>query len=181
MKNKLVLILAVVAGLSVVAYADPVEWGGHYYELVGSSGTWDEAKTAAEGLSYNGYIGHLATLNSEAEYNFIRTLPGFSDWHISWVGGYKSGSEWVWVNEEGFMDFAGWSQSPWQSGEPESGDYGVSLVGTGHGGGIRGDTVAGTDGEYVVEYQAVPEPATAMILGLGGALIALYRRFFGRV
>jgi hypothetical protein len=28
---------------------------------------------------------------------------------------------------------------------------------------------------------AVPEPATALILGLGGGLIALYRRFFGRV
>lgn len=28
---------------------------------------------------------------------------------------------------------------------------------------------------------AVPEPATALILGLGGALIAGYRRFFGRV
>jgi len=28
---------------------------------------------------------------------------------------------------------------------------------------------------------AIPEPATALILGLGGALIALYRRFFGRV
>jgi hypothetical protein len=28
---------------------------------------------------------------------------------------------------------------------------------------------------------AIPEPATAMILGLGGAVIALYRRFFGRI
>jgi hypothetical protein len=28
---------------------------------------------------------------------------------------------------------------------------------------------------------AVPEPATALMIGCGGALIALYRRFFGRV
>jgi hypothetical protein len=28
---------------------------------------------------------------------------------------------------------------------------------------------------------AIPEPATAMILALGGGLIGLYRRFFGRI
>jgi hypothetical protein len=28
---------------------------------------------------------------------------------------------------------------------------------------------------------SIPEPATALILGLGGALIALYRRFFGQI
>lgn len=32
-----------------------------------------------------------------------------------------------------------------------------------------------------VTMNVIPEPATAMILGLGGALIALYRRFFGRI
>lgn len=31
-----------------------------------------------------------------------------------------------------------------------------------------------------LRVEAVPEPATALILGLGGALIAGYRRFFGR-
>jgi hypothetical protein len=41
-----------------------------------------------------------------------------------------------------------------------------------------------TGGAVVVDdlkYSAIPEPATALILGLGGGLIALYRRFFGRV
>jgi len=32
-----------------------------------------------------------------------------------------------------------------------------------------------------LRIEAIPEPATAMILGLGGALIAFYRRFFGQV
>jgi hypothetical protein len=40
----------------------------------------------------------------------------------------------------------------------------------------------GHDDWYRLESSsAIPEPATAMILGLGGGLIALYRRFFGRV
>jgi hypothetical protein len=32
-----------------------------------------------------------------------------------------------------------------------------------------------------ISVAAVPEPASVMMIGLGGALIALYRRFFGRV
>jgi hypothetical protein len=31
-----------------------------------------------------------------------------------------------------------------------------------------------------LRIEAIPEPATALILGLGGAVIAFYRRFFGR-
>jgi len=40
---------------------------------------------------------------------------------------------------------------------------------------------SGYSGVAGLQIVAIPEPATAMILGLGGALIALYRRFFGRV
>lgn len=34
---------------------------------------------------------------------------------------------------------------------------------------------------YKLSVNVIPEPATALILGLGGAVIGLYRRFFGRV
>lgn len=169
--------MVAVCAAGTIALAVPLEWGGHYYELVSSSGIWDEARTAAEGLSYNGYFGHLVTLNSEAEFNFVKTLPDLGDWNISWIGASLVGGEYVWVNGEGALDFSGWSQSPWESGEP-SGNYGIAITGAGYGSNIR--TQPGDCGEYIVEYQAIPEPATALILGLGGGLIALYRRFFGR-
>ena len=34
---------------------------------------------------------------------------------------------------------------------------------------------------YKLSVNVIPEPATALILALGGAVIGLYRRFFGRV
>ena len=172
MKIRVFLAVLMVA---VAVQAAPIEWGGHYYELVGTGLTWDDAKTAAEGLTYNGYIGHLATLNSEAEYSFVASGLGLGDWNISWIGAHKVGSDYVWVNGEGVLGFSGWSASPWESGEP-SGNYGVAITGSGYGSNIRSQ--GGTCGEYVVEYQAqaVPEPASALMIGLGGLLIAGYRR-----
>lgn len=167
--------LTVVLMLAAAVQAAPIEWGGNYYELVSSGGTWDEAKTAAEGLSYNGYIGHLATLNSESEFTFLKTISGLGSWNITWIGGYKNGSDYTWVNGEGVLDFSGWSASPWASGQPNGG-YGVAITGSGYGSNIR--TQGGTCGEYIVEYQAqaVPEPASALLIGSGGLLIVGYRR-----
>lgn len=178
MKNKLIVIVAIVAGLSAVACAAPIEWGGHYYAVISSGGTWAQAETAAASLSYNGYIGHLATINSEDEFTFLKTMPGLGDWNITWIGAHESGGDYIWVNGEGALDFSGWSTSPWESGEP-SGNYGVAITGSGYGSLIR--TQPGDCGEYIVEYQAIPEPASILMIGLGGSLIALYRRFFGRV
>ncbi|NOU36638.1 MAG: hypothetical protein HOO88_07700 [Kiritimatiellaceae bacterium] len=173
------IITVSVATVCVAAQAAPVEWGGHYYELIGSNGTWDQAKTAAESLSYSGYIGHLATLNSEAEFNFVKSMSALGAWNISWVGAHKVGSDYVWVNGEGTVDFSGWSTSPWASGQPD-GNVGVAITGSGYGSNLR--TQSGTCGEYMVEYgAAIPEPASALMIGLGGLLIAGYRRFFGRV
>ena len=164
------------AGLCVVAHADPLEWGGHYYELIGEGLTWDNAKTAAEGLSYNGYIGHLATLNSEEEYSFVASSLGLGDWNISWVGAHKVGSDYVWANDEGSLDFSGWSASPWASGHPNGDDVGVAITGSGYGSVLVSQPQSGVCGEYVVEYQAIPEPASALLIGCGGLLVVGYRR-----
>jgi hypothetical protein len=82
---------------------------GHYYEAVQTPGgvTWDAAHAAAQSLTHLGVTGHLATITSAAENQFIvRNFPqaitgGF------WLGG---------VQPHGLLDpAAGWQ---WVTGEP---------------------------------------------------------------
>ena len=57
---------------------------GNYYEFilvsdpfVGTNNYWMTAKDAAASLQYNGVYGHLATITSEEENDFIRDTAGF--------------------------------------------------------------------------------------------------------
>lgn len=45
---------------------------GHYYEYVDAELTWAQAKAAAEGATFNGMTGYLATILTEDENNFIK-------------------------------------------------------------------------------------------------------------
>src|SRR5688572_12233982 len=85
--------------------------GGHYYQVVLQAGlTWDEAKAAAEQSTFNGVHGHLATITSAEEDQFIEQLrieasPG--GYNSLWVGGSQlstatgTSDGWYWVNGEG--------------------------------------------------------------------------------
>ena len=44
---------------------------GHYYELVADAVLWTDAKAAADASVYRGKYGHLATITSESENDFI--------------------------------------------------------------------------------------------------------------
>jgi hypothetical protein len=96
-----------------INYQDPVQnpANGHWYQLglAVSDVNWDEARTAVEALTYNGYPGHLATITSAAENNF------FLQHGLSWNGGVWLGA----YQERGAPDFlepaGGWR---WVTGEP---------------------------------------------------------------
>ncbi|MEM4407102.1 MAG: CARDB domain-containing protein, partial [Candidatus Methanomethylicaceae archaeon] len=84
---------------------------------------WTSAKVAAEGRSYLGVSGHLATITSIEESLFITNTFG-SSINGAWLGGYQSegsvepGGGWSWVTGEPFI-FTNWG-----SGEPNnSGGY----------------------------------------------------------
>lgn len=62
----------------------------HYYQFISSPGiTWDNAKTAAEGLYFNGLRGYLATITSAEENAFI--VPKLAG--EGWIGASDAENE----------------------------------------------------------------------------------------
>lgn len=92
---------------------------GHYYDVIitPTTITWENANLAAK---YMG--GHLATITSQDEDNFITgIMPSFIWGHNYWIGGYqkacakKSDQGWAWVNCEK------WNFTNWSPNEPSDG------------------------------------------------------------
>jgi hypothetical protein len=109
----------------------PVQWidNGHYYLRVDVPGliNWNDAKLAAEGLTYLGMQGHLVTLSSGAENLFLTNHPELGNrdggedlLDAYWMGGYQlDGSSepdggWTWVTGEAF------GYTNWGDGEPNN-------------------------------------------------------------
>jgi len=98
---------------------------GHYYAAVDTSSliSWNQAKTAAQSLRYNGLAGHLVTLTSAAENNFVAAhFPGDAI-KSYWVGAFQDVSAadysepaggWKWITGEP------WVFTNWNAVEPNS-------------------------------------------------------------
>jgi hypothetical protein len=109
------------------AQAGPVVFNpanGHYYQEVGVPGglLWDAANQAAQSMSYQGIPGHLATITSAEENQFIMdSLPNAILGHW-FIGGYQTptanepAGDWHWVTGEPFV------YTNWQDGEPNNAD-----------------------------------------------------------
>lgn len=82
----------------------------HRYELVDEGMTWTEAKAYAESKG-----GYLAVITSAEEEAFLESLVKTGSKYQYWLGGYRSGSSWNWVNGETF------SYTNWDTIEPN--DY----------------------------------------------------------
>src|SRR4026209_655046 len=99
--------VAVLSASALTTEAVPVAFGGHYYEVVSSPGIdWLSAEAAAEALTFLGAQGHLATITSLEEDQFLDALR----WSTTdlLVGGFQSpggtlgvGDNWMWVTGEG--------------------------------------------------------------------------------
>ena len=161
---------------------------GHYYEFVNQCSTWPDAKVAAESMTYLGITGHLVTITSTEENDFVfQNVLDPSAFQIgAWIGltdneafgGYESYDQpnpkidgWVWVTGEpvSFTDWGSFENSegehveePNNSGSNE--DYAVMHAYTG--------SLAWNDQSdyyeppFIVEFDIVPEPSTLILLSM---------------
>jgi len=89
----------------------------HRYKAVAAPGiTWSDARTAATAMKRRGCVGHLATITSQKENDFIvRTFPEVVAGGY-WLGGFQPpgsvepGGGWKWITSEPFI-YTNWSGS----------------------------------------------------------------------
>lgn len=101
----------------------PIQWSenGHYYELVQATSTWRQAHDAAAARTHMGLKGHLVSIGSAAENQFLTATFGAGALDGRFLGGFQltGASEpaggWQWVTGE-VVSFSGWFP-----GEPNNG------------------------------------------------------------
>jgi|WetSurSiteA1Bulk_404760.scaffolds.fasta_scaffold01163_6 hypothetical protein len=112
------LVSLFILGLTVSGYAQPLlnPVNGHYYEIVGTSGTtWYDANTLASGRTFLGMQGHLATITNPIEQDFIVSNLSLST--FTWFGGRQLDSQpspdvgWYWITGETW-DYTNWVTGP---------------------------------------------------------------------
>jgi hypothetical protein len=96
----------------------PVSEGGngHWYAYLPVVLTWDQARAAATHFEHGGVAGHLATITSQEENDFVfeSLLLPYSWWGrtgLYWLGAHDD-SLWTWVTGEPFV------YTNWGYGEP---------------------------------------------------------------
>ncbi|MEM8641293.1 MAG: C-type lectin domain-containing protein [Cyanobacteria bacterium P01_G01_bin.54] len=169
---------------------------GHYYDFVEADLSWQEAKEAAELLSFQGLQGYLVTITSQEEQDFIvanLASPSIDNYHGSWIGASDQTVEgtWQWVTgpEAGTVF---WQNSTpigyhnFLSSEPNNyphvvagEDYAIMLANA-QWADTTERTPLGRSAGFIIEYgglessepeqQAVPEPSAVTALLLFGAL-----------
>jgi hypothetical protein len=200
-------VLALSVFLSAVAAAVPICAGtGHCYDTnIGqglAANSWPGAATAAGTVSFNGQAGHLLTLNSLAESQFV--LASFLNLPLAWIGLFQNaaGAEpgtpaegaaggWEWVTGEPFYQSNTNTAADvifhnWPIGEPNNlgGEDLVHLSSFANGAGYTwNDASGGQSLDFIVEFPAgefpapapIPEPATVLLFGTTAAGIGLAR------
>jgi hypothetical protein len=166
------------------ADAAPVQFGNSFYEYVpDESISWADASAAASAMVFMGVNGHLATVTSSAENDFLVNVgPVFNTAQGAWLGGEVDAAQigrWAVGPEAGQL----FTFSNFAAGEPNEGPSNVFVYLSTTLAGQWADTAAHVSGAiagYFVEYQTgtVPLPAALpfMLTGLAGFGFLGWRR-----
>ena len=176
---RFVVFLAMLAGVRQLSATpiDPIEWAvadggnGHFYQILAPTGgiAWTDAKAASEDRAWMGAPGHLVTITSQEEWDFILanfphsyTWIGLSD--ADWEGNFR------WVTGEPF-EFSAWAtgpQEPNNAGNEDYVHYASRSTGWGWNDFKNRATVYGVPHRYIVEYP-VAEPSALVLAGICAA------------
>ena len=129
-----------------------------FYQYVSTATTWTLANTAATSAILNGMTGHLATITSQAENDFIQSLlnPGAS----SWLSGSDDGGGTIWTWNGGLETGTQFSSGGtsvnnmyenWLGGEPNATNAFARLQESDGAWTDRADT---DNFDYVIEWEA---------------------------
>ncbi len=178
MKNAIIAATIATTAIASQSSAAPVQWAGngHYYELIVETTSWTSAESAASSMTHAGLTGHLVTITSQEEQDFLSNTINTGSLK-SWLGATDLAVEGVfeWITGEDFaFDF-------WNPGEPNDSNGEDYALGWWQSAGQWNDCPnSGCNQEaYIVEYSvaAVPLPASLPLVALGlGALGLMGRR-----
>jgi hypothetical protein len=132
---------------------------GHYYSVIETLRSWNDAQTDAKSRTFCGSKGYLAAIDNAAEQEFIES-EALNRTNNLWVSGFKTAGLWQWQTGSNAGDsnlLTAFDQGlaagsgPWQNGEPNnSGDYMHLWYNNGAYG--WDDTTGATTQMYLVEY-----------------------------
>ena len=92
--------------------ADASLYNGHSYKLFSGGKTWTEAKAYCEKLG-----GHLVTITTQNEQEYIQTLISDSSLRSFFIGGEKKDGSFQWITGEPFV------YTYWYPGQPSGAQY----------------------------------------------------------
>ena len=176
---RILIVAALLVSHAGTIYADPVQWpveeggNGHWYDLRLAPGDcpWECTRERAEGHIVHGVHGHLVTITSQAEQEWITETYGCSLAPRVALGliqrdhAAEPGQGWRWITGEPF-DF-----TFWETEEPSNGpthapeDWGMFDYGTCTG---RWNDIYRSYPlyRYLVEYPVEPVPTEGSSWGL---------------
>ncbi len=137
----------------------PVLWSGngHYYELVEALEDFKSALDKSTEVFHEGRQGHLVTITSTDENNFVRNSVCVSE--ICWIAASDSELEGTWKWVAGPETGQAISQGYWDRNQPTNSSAEIDCAFTEDG--TWYDSHASFKRLYVIEYECPVQPATS--------------------